>query len=232
MNDRRIRLVSYNLHEFVGGNGQLAPERAREALRDLAPDVIALQEFRASCAGVSPLQSLGLWGRDLAMTAVAGFTLRRGRARYGNALLTRLPVRDVKRHDLTVGRLEPRGAIEVSLAWRDRELRVLATHLGLSWAERRIQIRQLARLIEDPLETPTVLMGDLNDWTPGAWQTGPLLRRLPRYSRARTFPAHRPILALDRIAASPGIRWIHSRAERGAPFPRLSDHLPLQAEIE
>jgi endonuclease/exonuclease/phosphatase family metal-dependent hydrolase len=229
---RRLRLVSHNLHEFVGSQGVSEAERVREALRELAPDVLALQEFHAMRAGVSPLHSLGVWGRVLGMTAVAGFTLRRERAHYGNALLTRLPIREVRRHDLTVGTCEPRGAVEVSLDWQDRELRVLTTHLGLSWTERRRQVRHLIRLLDDRPETPTVLMGDLNDWTPGGWQGRALWRRLPQRSRARTFPAHRPFLALDRIAASVGVRWIRSQAEQSAPFPQLSDHLPLRAEIE
>ncbi|HKK50575.1 MAG TPA: endonuclease/exonuclease/phosphatase family protein [Myxococcota bacterium] len=226
-----LRLVSYNLHEFMGRGGRLAPDLVRAALARLDADLIAVQEFQALRADLSPLQSLGTWGRALDMTAIAGFTLQRGGGHYGSAVLSRLPVRSVRRHDLSVGSHEPRSAIEARLDWQGKELRLFATHLGLRWRERRLQVRRLARLIDEETATRTVLMGDLNDWTPGSIQLRPLWRRLPHRSRAATYPAHLPFMALDCIAASPDLVWRSSRAERSPPFRTLSDHLPVTAEI-
>ena len=225
-----LRLVSYNLHEFVGRDGRIAPDLVRSALARLEADVIAVQEFQALRADISPFQSLGAWGRSLEMTPIAGFTLQRSGGHYGSAVLTRLPIRSVRRHDLSVAPHEPRGALEVHLEWGHATLRLFATHLGLRWRERRRQVRRLIRLLmEDSM--PTLLMGDLNDWTPGSLQLRPLWRHLPQRSRAATFPARLPLLTLDCIAASADLPWRCSRTETGRPFRSISDHLPVVVEI-
>jgi endonuclease/exonuclease/phosphatase family metal-dependent hydrolase len=226
-----LRLVSYNLHEFIGRDGRIAPDLVRSALARLDADVIAVQEFQALRADLSPFQSLGAWGRSLEMTPIAGFTLQRSGGHYGSAVLARLPVRSVRRHDLSVFPHEPRGALEVHLKWGDAMLRLFATHLGLRWRERRRQVRQLARLLREEESMPTLLMGDLNDWTPGSLQLRPLWRHLPQRSRAATFPARLPLLTLDCIAASAELPWRCSRVETAPPFRSISDHLPVVAEI-
>src|SRR5258705_12774501 len=132
---------------------------------------------------------------------------------YGNALLTRLPVRGVTLIDLSVGRLEPRGAIDAEVDVDGVRCRVLVTHLGLRRAERN---QQLAHLVAHPPRWPgpalTVLLGDLNEWLAVAG----LRRRLPdgfAYGTARSFPARAPMFRLDAIAAYPGAAlarlWAH-----------------------
>ena len=49
------------------------------------------------------------------MQSVAGTTIIRHDRDYGNALLTRRKILDVRRHDLSFRRFEPRGALEVDL---------------------------------------------------------------------------------------------------------------------
>src|SRR5258705_3507094 len=122
---------------------------------------------------------------------------------YGNALLTRLPVRGVTLIDLSVGRLEPRGAIDAEVDVDGVRCRVLVTHLGLRRAERN---QQLAHLVAHPPRWPgpalTVLLGDLNEWLAIAGLTP----RLPEGFACiapRSFPARAPLLRLDAIAAYP-----------------------------
>ena len=128
--------------------------------------------------------------------AVAGTTLLRKGGEYGNAILTRRPVLDVRRIDLTVYRREPRGAIDVDLDVDGRTVRVLVTHLGLLPGERRKQVRRLLDLLGDHRSDVVVLCGDINEWfavggpcagCTRAWDGPPRSRRfLPhfRYSRS------------------------------------------------
>ena len=83
------------------------------------------------------------WPTTLRLHAVAGPTLQRGSGHYGNALLTRRPVLDVRHVDLTVYRREPRGAIDADLDVDGAVVRVIVTHLGLLPGERRTQVRRL-----------------------------------------------------------------------------------------
>jgi endonuclease/exonuclease/phosphatase family metal-dependent hydrolase len=111
-------------------------------------------------------------------------------------------------------------------------LRVLATHLGLRPRERRQQVRKLLAAVESELSHPTILMGDLNEW----YLWGRPLRWLHAHFQEKpsappTFPARRPVFALDRIWISPAgcLRRLQSHA---SPLARVaSDHLPLTAEV-
>jgi endonuclease/exonuclease/phosphatase family metal-dependent hydrolase len=164
--------------------------------------------------------------------AVAGPTLQRaGGGEYGNALLTRRRVLDVRRIDLTVYRREPRGAIDVDLDIEGRIVRVVVTHLGLLPGERRKQVRRLLDLLGGGRSDAVVLCGDINEWfavgRPLRW----LHARLGRTAAVPTFPAAFPVFALDRI-------WVHPRAARATltahaspAARRASDHLPLLADI-
>jgi endonuclease/exonuclease/phosphatase family metal-dependent hydrolase len=111
-------------------------------------------------------------------------------------------------------------------------LRVLATHLGLRPTERREQVKRLLAAVEGEHEHSTILMGDLNEW----YLWGRPLRWLHAHFRDKpaappTFPARRPVLALDRIWVSP-IGCLRSLRRHASPLARAaSDHLPLVAEV-
>jgi endonuclease/exonuclease/phosphatase family metal-dependent hydrolase len=163
--------------------------------------------------------------------AIEGITLLDERGHYGNAVLTRLPVQSLRRHDISLAGREPRGAIDLCLSCSSREFRLVATHLGLRPGERRQQVLQLNRLFSSRSSGVDVILGDLNEWLPGS-RALQALRRVFRPAPApATFPARRPIVALDRILVRPALALGMLRVHR-SPLARMaSDHLPLVAEI-
>ena len=151
---------------------------------------------------------------------------------FGNAVLSRYPVARVRHLDLAVGRYEPRGALDVCIdVGAAVPLRVIATHLGLRPGERREQVRRIVSAVECDSPHPTLLMGDLNEW----YLWGRPLRWLHAHFREvpaapRTFPARRPLFALDRIWVSPRVPApVASPCDAAARA--ASDHLPLLAEV-
>src|ERR1700680_2396452 len=91
--------------------------------------MIALQEIGSHVAGTDVLAYL----RDAtSYIAVAGPTRLRSSGDYGNCLLTRYPVQETTRIDLTFRQREARGALDVLLDCDGDPLRIIATHLGLS----------------------------------------------------------------------------------------------------
>ena len=78
-----------------------------------------------------------------------------------------------------------------------------------------------------------LLMGDLNEWRPGASSSLAPLAALfgPFGPPLASFPSRRPFLALDRILAHPqGL--IAAAHVHDSPLARLaSDHLPLTARV-
>lgn len=166
------------------------------------------------------------------MTAVAGLRLIRHIGHYGNALLTRCPVLAVERHDLSYLSREPRGMLEVELQTRSGLLRMMVTHLGLVPWERRYQAKRILEIAATvPSEQTIVLAGDINEWWPRGRPLRWLHAEFGHPPHVRTFPAHRPLLALDRIWTRPKEALLELQAHRSPLAREASDHLPVKAEI-
>ena len=227
-----IVAVSYNIHRCFGTDRKYWPERIVDVLRSLDADVIALQEVDMRLLADHRLQ-LDFLAAELGMNHVAGANIQDHRGVFGNALLTRFPVRQVRLLDLSVRRFEPRGAIFAHLdTGRGLDVLAVATHLGLNAAERRLQVRKLLHtLADEPADGPVLLMGDCNEWKPNHGALRGLNRRFGLSMMPRTFPSRFPLLPLDRIWVAPrsGLR---RTAVYATPLARVaSDHLPLRAEI-
>lgn len=227
-----LALASYNIHRCFGTDGRYAPERTAEVIDALDADVVGLQEvdMRLLVDGRAQLDFLAA---SLSFEAVAGPNVKGRRGKFGNALLTRWPVRTVRRADLSVRHYEPRGAIVCVLDVAGQPLRVVVTHLGLNAAERRLQVRHLlAALDEAGDDMPTIIMGDFNEWRPTRGALKAIDRRYGISLMPRTFPSRLPLLPLDRIWAWPGA-GLKRLSVYATPLSRItSDHLPLRAEVE
>jgi endonuclease/exonuclease/phosphatase family metal-dependent hydrolase len=217
--DRRLRVVTYNVHACVGSDGIFRPQRIREILEELRADFIGIQELEDRVLGDEPVSEY--LARTLGMHAYRGATLKREDAHYGNLLLSREPASTICMHDISVQGREPRGVIEAGYNLCDRRVRVLVTHFGLKVAERRKQARDLLRVIDVGNADVDVLLGDLNEWRPVSYTV-----------KRGTWPAGRPLLPLDSICVAPDavrrtVRVMNSTAAR-----RASDHLPLVCDLE
>lgn len=230
---RRITIGSYNIHSCVGLDGRCAPARIADVLRELACDVYALQEVDNESNGEDSMQ-LEYLSTQLEMAAVPGLRIVRHSGEYGNAILTRLPILSVHRLDLSYPWFEPRGALDVRLDVGDGELRLIATHLGLSRAERRAQWRQLLLAVATaPPQLPTIVVGDMNEWFPWSMTLRDVHRILGRPIAAPAeFPTFAPFLALTRLWVRPRSAVKSIEVHRSTAARKASDHLPLKAVVE
>lgn len=223
-----LRVATWNIHGGVGRDGRFDAARILGVLQQLGADVIALQEV-ASLAVDNGL--LGALREGLGLHAIGARTLTRRESEYGNALLSRFPLTRNTSIALTVGAHEPRNAIDAHLDVDGRELRVVTTHLGLRPAERRIQVQTILRAIDQRPDMPTVMMGDVNEWylwgRPLRW----LHARFGTSPSPRTFPAMRPLFALDRIWTHPADLLHKVAAHRSDLARQASDHLPVVGEV-
>jgi len=228
----RLVIASYNVHQCVGIDGLRSPDRIAAVVSQLGASIVGLQELDASAGEARGLDPLAEIARASGFAFVRGPTLLRRDGHYGNALLTRLPVRNVRLIDLSLPGREPRGAIDAELEDDGLHLRVVATHLGLSPEERRVQWDRLLDTLAPASDFDlSVLLGDFNEW----WAPKRLLHRLHRcFGRTRsvrTFPSPAPVLALDRIWVRPAEALVEVRAHRSPLARRASDHLPLRAVL-
>lgn len=160
-----MRIISWNIQWGRGADGQVDLGRTIGAIREAGEaDVICLQEVAQSFPGLEG--GHGEDGVDVLSTAFADHEAvfgpgldvpdgRGGRARFGNLLLSRLPVDQVFRHllpcpaDPGVPGMQ-RCCVEAVLQGPSGPLRVLTTHLEYySVRQRAAQVRALRALQEE-----------------------------------------------------------------------------------
>jgi endonuclease/exonuclease/phosphatase family metal-dependent hydrolase len=220
----------------------------QSALATLDADLVFLQEVQAEHRGHAarfrhwPAEAQhDFLAAPNGLTAVYRTNAFTRHGEHGNALLTRFPVLSVHHQDISDHALEQRGFLHVRLdvgraAGRGESHRVLhamVVHLGLLHGGRIRQASELVRYMGQhiPSHEPLVMAGDFNDWrsllVPQFRRAG-LADAAPH--RILTFPALRPLLPLDRIYLR-GLVAPSIQALKGPPWARLSDHLPLLAEL-
>ncbi len=230
-----LTLVSYNIHSGIGADGRFDLHRVADVLAEIGADVIALQEvgdFRGRTVKEDHPEHLA---QQLGMHMAFGPNVVRNERRYGNAILSRLPILSSRNYDLSVNGKEPRGALRCDLGLpEDKRLHVFSLHLGLSIGERRAQEELLLSsdiLKEAVRPDPLVVCGDFNYWWTG--QVPALIRKaicdaaLLLGKRVRTYHARLPFVRLDRIFVDAGVKPLQVWAHRSALAKRASDHLPL-----
>jgi endonuclease/exonuclease/phosphatase family metal-dependent hydrolase len=227
-----IRVASYNMRKAIGTDRRRRPERTIDVLNELAADVIALQEADRRFGSRASAVPMRMLDEHSDYKPVAFDTHAAGIGWHGNALLVRKEVDVRERHLFHLPSLEPRGAVLADLSVNGVGLRVVGMHLDLSGLWRRRQAHAiLAHLAERDGPPPTVLMGDLNEWS----TRGGCLRDFAAHHLfapcGRSFHARRPIAQLDHIMVSPDLEIIASGAHASATARRASDHLPVWAEV-
>lgn len=229
MTTRQIKLVTWNIHRCVGTDGVPSPSRCAAVLREIDADICVLQEVESTPGKARDV--LASLARECNSEVVAGTTMIAGDTHYGNALLSRFPVKEVRHHDLSVNGREPRAALDVDLQQAQGSIQLIATHLGLRPAERRAQVEKLIPLFRNHSRDLVIMAGDLNEWF--LW--GRPLRRLHRTfsdtPHCRSWPSHWPLFALDRVWVNPRQALQSLCAHRTALARIASDHLPLVAHI-
>lgn len=239
------RIVTYNVHRCVGNDRRLDVSRIAAVLAELNPDIVALQELDVGRRRTNHVDQAHEIAELLEMACHFHPAFRVEEELYGDAILTALPERLVKRGPLPghprMPALEPRGALWVQVEIDGRPVQVINTHLGLVPREQQIQAAHLAGpawLGHDDCRYPLILLGDFNA-TASSVVYRTLTRELKparRIARRKlpnaTFPSPLPVLRIDHVFVSPGIEV----EEISAPYDPLtrvaSDHLPLVMDFE
>jgi endonuclease/exonuclease/phosphatase family metal-dependent hydrolase len=231
MDHRSLTVATYNVHQWVGTDRRYDPGRGIKVLQELEAGIIGLQEVNFPKHIRHRITEDHL-SSMLHMELIAGTTLYRKEARYGNILLTRFPVRTVLKHDISVGSCEPRGALDVDLDVHGRQVRAVVTHLGLGMRERRIQHARLREILSLRKADLLLLMGDFNEWIPMRFPFRRINLWFEHIHAPRTFPTMLPFLALDRIMIHPRKGLSSLEAHKTPLSRRASDHYPVKATID
>jgi len=215
----------------VGRDRRRDPARIAGIISEIGPDVIGLQEIYSRSGTSKAVRQLEYLADSTGLEAVHGPTLRKSRGYYGNGLLTSGNVLAVRRIDLSVRGIEPRGALDVDLEIRGQGVRVIVTHLGLLGVERRYQVKRLLGHLSQGPARPTIVLGDLNEWLPRSRALRRLQAHLGNVRTPRTFPAAFPLFRLDRIWMQPQEALVGLRVHDTPATRAASDHLPIRATM-
>ncbi len=247
-----LRIATYNIHKGVRGVGprmRLEIHNLGLGIEALDADLVFLQEVRRlnrAAARRFPDTHVG-WPRvpQADYLAPEGYEVayrtnavtRDGE--HGNALLSRWPLGDIGHHDVSDHRFEQRGLLHVPVHWHAVKINAIVAHFGLMHSSRMRQVQRLAEFIEAsvPRGERLIVAGDFNDWgdkLDAPMQLVGLHRAMVDGSapaRSNTFPSRLPLFSMDRIYAR-GLHCLTTAVPRGAAWARMSDHLPLVAELE
>ncbi|WP_237065119.1 endonuclease/exonuclease/phosphatase family protein [Microbulbifer guangxiensis] len=250
--DRTIRVMTYNVHSCRGVDGRYAPERIARVIARYQPDVVALQELDVSRPRSGSVDQAQQIAHFLEMEFHFHPAIHLEEERYGDAILSRLPMHLVKRDILpgppegsgnrflpTVD--EPRGALWVEIELNGAKVQLLNTHLGLQKAERLAQVEALLGpewLGHPDCRGAKILVGDFNA-LPNSAEHRLLCTQLrdaqlhsPRYKPQGTYFSRMPKARIDYVFVDRHLRVKKIQVPSTELTRLASDHLPLITDIE
>ena len=239
----RFSIMTYNVHSCIGNDGKNLPMRIAKIIAGMRPDIVALQELDVGLTRTGCVDQAELIACELGMYFQFHPSLCIQDGRYGNAILSRYPIRPVKADGLPSRRKEPRrGALWVEIDLKGHSIQVINTHLGLTPVRRRTQSQMLMGpewLGNEKCKAPTILCGDMNA-TQGSYVYHNFSQKLTdaqmllpvRTRKRHTWPSISPFLRLDHVFVSQGISVRTCRIPRSMDAKMASDHLPLLVEAQ
>ena len=234
-----FRIVTYNTHKGRGLDGRVQPQRIVEVLREVEADIIALQEVVSIGHGSREDNQAAFIADELGLRYRFGENRKHRGGRYGNVILSRLPMISEQNFDLSRPGREERGCLRTDVLLGGAVLHIYNVHLGTAYLERRHQGRLLVGseiLARGDFQGPRILLGDFNEW-----QRGLTTRLLTEHfgstdirvhlGRRRTYPGPLPLLYLDNMYFDDGLHLEGATLHRSRKALIASDHLPLAADF-
>ena len=232
-----FRVMTYNIHHGEGLDGKVDLQRIADLIKHEQADIVALQEVDKGAQRTArrdcPAELAALTG----MSCVFSNNYHFQGGEYGNAVLTRFPIkRWTNQHYKMLRPGEQRGLLQVVLEVRGRELVSLDTHADARGddTERLANVADLLEAIPPYQGRPMILCGDFND-TPDSQTCQKLSQQFTDTWKAAgegdgfTIPAKKPRKRIDYIWTSkePALEalkvWV--------PESEASDHRPVVAEF-
>jgi endonuclease/exonuclease/phosphatase family metal-dependent hydrolase len=228
-----IKVASYNMRKSIGTDRQRRPERTLQVLCEIDADVVALQEADRRFGTRAAVLTGHLLAEHSDYKAIPFGARAKSMGWHGNALLVRKDAQLIDHEAIHLPALEPRGAVMADIRIRGQMLRIVGMHLDLSGLWRRRQAHAIiAHIASSTHQYPTVLMGDLNEWGANAAFLKDFAHHYNFAETGRSFHARRPVARLDRIMASPDLRFSSAGVHDSAASRTASDHLPVWANLE
>jgi endonuclease/exonuclease/phosphatase family metal-dependent hydrolase len=233
----RLRVLTYNIHHGEGVDGRLDLERIAGVINAVEPDVVALQEVDRNVRRTASIDQPAELARLTKLQVVFGANIDLEGGEYGNAVLSRCPIRSHTNHKLPrFDDGEQRGALEVEieLPGGRSPLLFLTTHLDhrRDARERLASAEAINKFVAAQPDRPALLAGDLNA-VPDSRVLAACASEWIRGNREilPTVPVGQPSRQIDYVLFRPERRWSVIEA-RVLDEAIASDHRALLVVLE
>lgn len=213
-----IRIMTYHVHRCRGGDGRTDPERIAEVIRQVAPDLVALQDVNS----IEDRSQLAYLASQLGMQSF-------GQDRIGgNALLSLMPLKGLQYYRLARGGCCQRADIDLA----GQRLYLYNLRLDSGFYRYRQQVRALfgpELLGRHSAQCPQLVIGDFADPLAAAllFNWPGIMRRTPIPFWSATYPARFPLLNRDRGYLRGGLRVLDCSVLHSSLAREASTHLPV-----
>ena len=227
-----IKVASYNIHKGIGLDRKRNPERVVEVLREIDADIVALQEADRRFGARESVLPLHLLEEHSEWRAVDFGVRALSMGWHGNVLLMRKNCALDHCGTIHLPSLEPRGAVTADIRTRMGVVRAVGMHLDLSGLWRRKQAAAIMAHLDGLADAaPTVLMGDLNEWSAASGCLRDFAREFAFAATGPSFHTRRPVGRLDRIMVSRALKVTDCGVHVSPAARKASDHLPIWATL-
>lgn len=241
-----LKVLSFNIHKGFGpGNWRFTLKEIKDFIAKEKAHIVFLQEAVGLHTGDKVVNPHHINNNQVEYLAeglypfhIYGGNKFHAIGHHGNAILSQIPLKLVKNHNISQNAWERRGflhCISQCPFAAEIPLHLLNTHLNLLERDRKKQIQWIKNYLvhEIPAGEPLILAGDFNDWQRKALRY--LLRKTPvkeafyenfNGATPNSFPSFLPRLSLDRIFYN---NFVVENAViyRDKSVRYLSDHVPL-----
>jgi len=234
----KFRVMTYNIHHGEGLDGKVDLERIARLIQREGADIVALQEVDKGVARTARRDLPGELARLTGFTAVFSNNVHFQGGEYGNAILSRFPVK--RWHNLHYQMLrtnEQRGLLQAELDVHGHPLVFMTTHIDYRAddSERWLNVDEIKSAASAQAPNPVIVCGDFND-TPDSRVARKLAQTfddswaLAGQGNGYSYPVETPHKRIDYLWVSKSTQLMVRKA--WVPSSRASDHLPVVAEFE
>lgn len=230
-----VRVMTYNVHVGFDTQGRFDVEGLAEVIAATGAEVIVLNEVDRGWFLNGAHDTMALLAAEVGLPYV--WTPAADEV-WGNAILSRYPIRDTTSEFLPRGGVPMRRSVLAAVidVGGDQQLAVVGTHLHHLEADsdvRRPQVEAVASIAETLVANgfPTVVLGDMNA-EPGADELRPfeaagLSEAVTPLGRVLTFPSWDPDEHIDHVFVGPRL----SASDLEVPRSEASDHLGVAVTL-
>jgi endonuclease/exonuclease/phosphatase family metal-dependent hydrolase len=230
-----LRVMSFNIHHAEGLDGQIDTQRIADLILQQNADLVGLQEVDRGTTRVSGRDLIAELAQKTEMSFVFSNNLSYQGGQYGNATLTRFPIKFREHRFLPkVGSNEQRGWLKAVVDVNGTDVSFWTTHLAVSdETERLMCVTNFNNWLNDEIN-PVIFCGDFNA-TPSS-QTCALMRHRwddswtqASQGNGYTIPVPSATRRIDYVWVGNGSRIEPVKAS--VPFSEASDHFPVLLEV-